>query len=39
MVNVVNDGRKIISCRSGDNNLLCTGVKMSLSLLFGCIEA
>ena len=39
MVYIVNDGRKIISCRSGDNNLLCACCDMSRSFLFGCVEA
>ena len=39
MVYIVNDCRKIISCRSGDDNVLSTCIDMSLSFVFGCIES
>ena len=39
MVYIVNDGRKIITSRSGDNNFTSTSVDMSLCFCFGCIES
>ena len=39
MVYIVNDGRKVIACRCGNNNLLSARRKMSGSFLFGGIEA
>ena len=39
VVNVVNDGRKIISSRSGNNNLLSAGIDVCLCLCLGCIKA
>ena len=38
MVYIVNDCRKIISCRSGDDNVLSTSIDMSLCFCFGCVE-
>ncbi len=38
MVGVVNDGLQIVSCRSGDDDLLCASVDMSLSFCLGGIE-
>ena len=38
MVNIENDGREIVTSRSGDNNLLSTSCDMSLGLLLRCIE-
>ncbi len=39
MVNVVNDSRQIVACRSRDNNLLCAGLDVSLSLSLAGVEA
>ena len=39
MVGVVNDGRKIISCRCGNYNLTSAGIDMSLCLLFAGVES
>ncbi len=38
MVYIVNDSRKIISCRSGDDDILCASIDMSLSLSLGGVE-
>jgi hypothetical protein len=38
VVGVVNDGREVISSRSGDDDLLCTGLDVSGSLSLGGIE-
>ena len=38
VVNVVNDCRKIVACRSRDNNLLSTGIDVSLCLFLRCVE-
>ena len=39
VVYIVNDGRKVVSSRSGDNNLLSACCDMSRSLLLGGVEA
>ena len=39
MVYIVNDGRKIVACRSGNNNVLSACIDMSLSFCFGGVEA
>ena len=39
MVNIVNDSRKIISSRCGNNYLSSSCFNVSGSLLLGCIEA
>ena len=39
MVNVIYDGRKIVACRSRDDNLLRACCDVSRSLLFGGVEA
>ena len=39
MVGVVNDGLKIVSGRSGDDDLLCACIDMSLRFSLGSIEA
>ena len=38
MVHVINDGRKIISCRCGNNNLAGTGGNMCGCLVLGGVE-
>ena len=38
MVYIVYDGRQIVACRSGNNNLLCACIDVSLSLLLRSIE-
>ena len=39
LVNAVNDGLKVVACRSGNNDLLSACVDMSLSLILGGVEA
>ena len=39
MVYIVNDRRKVISSRSGDDNLLSACFDMSVSFLFLCVES
>ena len=39
MVYIVNDGRKIVSGRSGNDNVLSAGIDMCLSFCFGGIES
>ena len=39
MVNIVNDGRQVVSSRSGDNDLTSASLDMCACLCFGCIEA
>ena len=39
MVYVVNNGREVIACRSGNDNLLGAGLDMGRSLFLGSIEA
>src|SRR5699024_604145 len=39
VVYIVNDCRKIISCRSGDDNFLSARIDVCLSFFFLCIEA
>ena len=34
----INDGLQIVTCRSGNNNLLSTSLDMSHGLLFGAVE-
>ena len=38
MVYIVNDGRKVVSCRCGDNYLTSAGFDMSACFCLGCIE-
>ena len=38
VVNVVNDGRQIVACRSRDNNLLCASLDMCRSFSLAGIE-
>ena len=39
VVDVVNDGGQVIASGSGDNDLLGTGIDVSLSLSLGSVEA
>ena len=39
MVYVVNDCLKVVSSRSGNDNVFSTCIDMSLSFVFGCIES
>ena len=39
LINAENDGRKIVACRSGNNNLLSAGIDMSLALFLRAVEA
>ena len=39
MVYIVNDGRQIVACRSGNNNVLSACIDMSLSFCLGGVEA
>ena len=39
MVHIVNDGGQVVAGRSADNNLLCTGVDVSLCLFLAGVEA
>ena len=39
MVYIVNDGLKVIACRSGNNNMLSASINVSLSLSLACVEA
>ena len=38
MVYIVNDSRKVVSCRSRNNNFLSAGIDVCLSFCFGGIE-
>src|SRR5699024_8943195 len=39
VVYIVNDCRKVVSSRSGDNNFLSTCIDVSLCFCFGCVES
>ncbi len=39
MVDIVNDGRKVVAGRSGDDDVLCARIDVSLSLRLGGVEA
>ena len=39
MVYVVNDGRKVVASRSGNNNFLSACIDMSLCFCFGGVES
>ena len=39
MVGIVNDGGKIVTCRSRDHNLLSASFEVGRSLLLRCVEA
>mgnify|MGYP007055188791 CR=1 FL=1 len=39
MVYVVNDGLQIVSCRSGNDNVFCAGIDVSLCFSFGGVES
>ncbi len=39
MVNIVNDGRQIVACRSGNDDVLCACIDVCLCFCLGGIEA